>query len=145
MSSIAFLIGRRINSFASKCCIIQEARLIKNLNQYSYARPSLTPILQHQLYRCKSQLAIRDIKFRANCSITGSAPYTHTWLIWRLSRPYSQPSNESTIQQGRKGKNRTTLIYVIALAIAVIGLSYAAVPLYRVFCQVINTLFHTGS
>lgn len=31
--------------------------------------------------------------------------------------------------------NRRTVTYVTALAIAVVGLSYAAVPLYRIFCQ----------
>ena len=31
--------------------------------------------------------------------------------------------------------NRTTATYMTALAIAVVGLSYAAVPLYRIFCQ----------
>lgn len=31
--------------------------------------------------------------------------------------------------------NRNTVIYMIALAITVTGLSYAAVPLYRLFCQ----------
>lgn len=33
-------------------------------------------------------------------------------------------------------RNRTTAIYVIALAITVVGFSYLAVPLYRLFCQV---------
>lgn len=33
-------------------------------------------------------------------------------------------------------RNRTTAIYVIALAITVMGFSYLAVPLYRLFCQV---------
>jgi len=32
-------------------------------------------------------------------------------------------------------RNRTTAIYVIALAITVMGFSYLAVPLYRLFCQ----------
>ena len=31
--------------------------------------------------------------------------------------------------------NRTTATYMAALAVAVVGLSYAAVPLYRIFCQ----------
>jgi hypothetical protein len=31
--------------------------------------------------------------------------------------------------------NRTTMTYIAALAVAVVGLSYAAVPLYRIFCQ----------
>ncbi|XP_074638865.1 cytochrome c oxidase assembly protein ctaG-like [Acropora palmata] len=32
-------------------------------------------------------------------------------------------------------RNKTTAIYVIALAVAVMGFSYLAVPLYRLFCQ----------
>ena len=31
--------------------------------------------------------------------------------------------------------NKNTVTYTIALAVAVCGLSYAAVPLYRLFCQ----------
>ncbi len=32
-------------------------------------------------------------------------------------------------------QNRSTLKYIVAIAVFVVGLSYAAVPLYRVFCQ----------
>ena len=32
-------------------------------------------------------------------------------------------------------RNQTTLLYLISAAIATVGASYAAVPLYRVFCQ----------
>merc|ERR1712108_120112 len=34
-----------------------------------------------------------------------------------------------------KQQNRTTLLYLASAAIGTIGLSYAAVPLYRAFCQ----------
>ena len=34
-----------------------------------------------------------------------------------------------------KSANRNTVMYAVAIAIAVTGLSYAAVPLYRIFCQ----------
>ena len=33
-------------------------------------------------------------------------------------------------------RNKTTAIYTIALAVAIVGLSYLAVPLYRLYCQV---------
>lgn len=33
-------------------------------------------------------------------------------------------------------KIRSTLNYMIALGVMTVGLSYAAVPLYRIFCQV---------
>lgn len=41
---------------------------------------------------------------------------------------------------GRSRSNRSTLVYSTAVAIVVLGLSYAAVPLYRMFCQVNNTV-----
>ena len=36
--------------------------------------------------------------------------------------------------------NRRTVTYIVAIAIGVMGLSYAAVPLYRIFCQVLYIL-----
>lgn len=42
---------------------------------------------------------------------------------------------------GRWGqRNRTVMMYVLAGAILVVGFSYAAVPLYTVFCQVNGNL-----
>lgn len=41
----------------------------------------------------------------------------------------------------QKGKIRSTLNYMVALGVMTVGLSYAAVPLYRIFCQVSITLF----
>lgn len=32
-------------------------------------------------------------------------------------------------------RNKTTAIYIIALAVAIVGLSYLSVPLYRLYCQ----------
>lgn len=44
-----------------------------------------------------------------------------------------KPSSEETI---RNFKIRSTLYYVTAAGVLAAGLSYAAVPLYRMFCQV---------
>ena len=38
--------------------------------------------------------------------------------------------------QGGNHANRRTVIYTVAVAVGVVGLTYAAVPLYRLFCQV---------
>ena len=35
-----------------------------------------------------------------------------------------------------KSANERTVIYVSAIAVGILGLSYAAVPLYRLYCQV---------
>lgn len=58
----------------------------------------------------------------------------------------------STGRTHQSRSNRSTLIYTTAVAIVVLGLSYAAVPLYRMFCQVSSiqvahttkVIHHTG-
>ena len=54
-----------------------------------------------------------------------------------ISRAYlsTSPVHNSSPQTPLSQRNRTTVKYIVAIAIAVVGLSYAAVPLYRVFCQ----------
>ena len=42
----------------------------------------------------------------------------------------------TTQRTSQSRNNRSTLVYTTAIAIVVLGLSYAAVPLYRMFCQV---------
>lgn len=39
-----------------------------------------------------------------------------------------------------KSKLKSTVYYVAALGVLTVGLSYAAVPLYRIFCQVFFVL-----
>jgi cytochrome c oxidase assembly protein subunit 11 len=65
------------------------------------------------------------------------SPFSNTTLIlkspeqFRYDRSYSSDKDDkSTI----KNKNRSTAILMFAVIIATIGLSYAAVPLYRMFC-----------
>ncbi len=50
----------------------------------------------------------------------------------RYNKLYSNHANKN--QSSSKGKS--TVYYVVALGVLVGGLSYAAVPLYRLFCQV---------
>lgn len=59
-----------------------------------------------------------------------------------LLRPFATRQTSSADGHRRAGfssswdrANRTTVTYMAALAVAVMGLSYAAVPLYRIFCQ----------
>lgn len=53
--------------------------------------------------------------------------------------------NKSTVASHWQKRNKTVMLYVTAGAVLVIGFSYAAVPLYTVFCQVSNLHFlHRG-
>lgn len=52
--------------------------------------------------------------------------------FYTSQRSFSKPNSFESIQ---KKKLKTTLYYVTAAGVVVVGLSYAAVPLYRMFCQ----------
>lgn len=54
-------------------------------------------------------------------------------IVSTLSR-FKSTSNPNEATQ--KLKNRSTLYYCTAAGVLFVGLAYAAVPLYRMFCQV---------
>lgn len=57
--------------------------------------------------------------------------------MWMSSSSSSgKKGSSSTFKEQRKEKNHQIAYYMTAIAIAVFGISYAAVPLYKVFCQV---------
>lgn len=49
-------------------------------------------------------------------------------------------SRSNSYNSASNTRNKTTAIYVIALAVTVVGFSYLAVPLYRLYCQVSQLL-----
>jgi cytochrome c oxidase assembly protein subunit 11 len=52
-------------------------------------------------------------------------------ILLCLRRNYVRPSEPQ-----RKQSNRTSLLYILSIAVFFLGLTYAAVPLYRLFCSV---------
>ena len=56
--------------------------------------------------------------------------------LYRVSIPGFSRSYSSSRHDRWSQSNKQTATYVIAIAITVVGLSYAAVPLYRLYCQV---------
>jgi len=46
-------------------------------------------------------------------------------------------SGKRKLPRTSKERNLTTLLYLVSLAVLTTGASYAAVPLYRIFCQVV--------
>lgn len=53
-----------------------------------------------------------------------------------LNPQKSFPNTGSRSLHDQKKNVRSTLNYMVALGVMTVGLSYAAVPLYRIFCQV---------
>lgn len=54
---------------------------------------------------------------------------------------YKSTSNGNDDKGSQKLNNRSTLYYATAAGIFFVGMTYAAVPLYRMFCQVCLTMF----
>ena len=52
------------------------------------------------------------------------------WTVWKRKVIKFEKQQQTTAE-----KNKTTLLYLISLAILTAGASYAAVPLYRMFCS----------
>lgn len=93
---------------------------------------------------CQTVTGNNHVKYRAAISRPVSSDVFRTQLQFSLNptSDYIQRCNVSTTpfcsspnKNQLYDQNRTTLKYIVAIAIFVVGLSYAAVPLYRVFCQ----------
>ena len=57
-------------------------------------------------------------------------------LMWGVSRRFAVTRVGSKGHSASSMRNKTTAIYIIALAVTVVGASYLSVPLYRLYCQV---------
>lgn len=67
---------------------------------------------------------------------TGNGHVSGRGYATRTTHSTTQTQREhSSHSQTRGTTNNSTLLYTVAIAVAVVGLSYAAVPLYRLFCQ----------
>ena len=71
-------------------------------------------------------------------SIFGTQSHIASLSFIPLWRYYSSDSKGKGNQQGMSQRNKSVMMYMVALFIFAIGVTYAAVPLYAVFCQVSN-------
>lgn len=88
-----------------------------------------------------SSLVRRSASLKTLKTLNCGAPRTNSWKPcfsnhrYVIENPnirwYSSPRDVPGSQ-----RNKSTLYYVVALGVLVGGFSYAAVPLYRLFCQV---------
>ncbi|KAL9259229.1 Cytochrome c oxidase assembly protein COX11, mitochondrial-like protein [Drosera capensis] len=72
--------------------------------------------------------------FRRGCPFPTSPPLLQRSFLFEFRRHYASGAvSSSAVMQGKKSKKM--LIYLTALVFGMVGCSYAAVPLYRRFCQ----------
>ena len=133
----------RICSSCSRCIsqTVQRIRWIEShgchmINRHSNAQLQNVKLVSFVKYRTfASNFNLYSISNTRLANQTESISKTTSFPYMVIFRSYSQRSthkNQSPWQQS----NKTTVTYMIAIAIVVVGLSYAAVPLYRIFCQV---------
>ena len=106
----------------SNCCIIAR----------TFTSVSSTKTISQKIS------AFRMVPFiRSSCYPSFSMPRNRTLLL-----PIREFGKSSKTKHGKfslSEKHNTTAMYVISVVILVCGGSYAAVPLYRLYCQVIIT------
>lgn len=76
-----------------------------------------------------------------------SRPCRGGWTSPRLQVRGLRSSNPFTRRQEEewRRRNRTALTYIAAAAVGMVGMSYAAVPLYRLYCQATGLGGTTGA
>ncbi|XP_031554128.1 cytochrome c oxidase assembly protein COX11, mitochondrial-like [Actinia tenebrosa] len=62
------------------------------------------------------------------------SPPSNVFIVWGC-RSSSSTSTSTSFSGSVFNRNKTTLVYVGAVVLTVLGFSYAAVPLYRLYCQ----------
>eukprot|EP00040_Diaphanoeca_grandis_P022013 m.117753 g.117753 ORF g.117753 m.117753 type:complete len:327 (+) comp28603_c0_seq1:122-1102(+) len=79
------------------------------------------------------------------------SPLKHTHTRWQCNAPSARQflrtktyQSEAEYLKARKERNSSVFLYVSAVGVLTVALSYAAVPLYRMFCQVSGFAGTTG-
>lgn len=116
----------------------QLVRTFSNNAWKCYSEPARISFLQNAVTRHVSSAPL----LRTHNSLTFGLLYCNKWTnIDALSRGvvkcYGIPRQYSTVQEKTRKTNVSVILYITAVAIVVLGMSYAAVPLYRLFCQVV--------
>ena len=73
-----------------------------------------------------------------NLVLFGKKFYFKRWnsfVSYRTQFNFAKKPKPLKPPRTRQDESRTTMTYLFALAVATAGAAYAAVPLYRVFCQ----------
>lgn len=116
-------------------------------------RPTVAMLLHNLLHRplCCHQAVLRRCiqALPRDGAKTRHSPAEH----FLRQRPFLLCQNRGIKNQNRKfrgqedewkTRNKTVLTYIAAAGIGMIGLAYAAVPLYRLYCQVSSTTSCSG-
>ncbi|KAK1794059.1 hypothetical protein P4O66_010964 [Electrophorus voltai] len=86
---------------------------------------------------CHTKICVRSQKVRglATSSSQLFPRRTPQWFVNQIRGAKTQRKKQQGHEDDWKQRNKTVLAYIAAVGIGMIGMSYAAVPLYRLYCQ----------
>ncbi|XP_023678428.1 cytochrome c oxidase assembly protein COX11, mitochondrial [Paramormyrops kingsleyae] len=102
-------------------CRTKNSVLSRTSSMYICTKAIQNMISSRGLYQHANQLLSRKASQRLSSQIRGM-------------KSRKNPHTERQEEEWRK-RNRTVLTYIAAAGVGMIGMSYAAVPLYRLYCQ----------
>ncbi|XP_028989295.1 cytochrome c oxidase assembly protein COX11, mitochondrial isoform X2 [Betta splendens] len=94
----------------------------------------MLPVLLRPCLRCPSSSVLFTRCMRTHTLHSEAEPLLRRRLPLRFQTQTRGRKSRSQEEQWRS-RNRTVLTYIAAAGVGMIGLSYAAVPLYRLYCQ----------
>lgn len=100
----------------------------------------LLPCVLRQSFRCSTLLThcARTLRQPSESSLHTQAPeflFRRICVRWKQQTRGVKIRNKKSQQDEWKSKNKTALTYIVAAGVGMIGVSYASVPLYRLYCQ----------
>ncbi|CAD6192709.1 unnamed protein product [Caenorhabditis auriculariae] len=104
-------------------CVVADEKLIAKFCCFT---PNSTVILAPKTAQSLSN-ALRRLSTTNYCSTTPSSSKTTPSIRWLSSGGIGG--------RGAKRKNRDAMFYVVSIGVVAIGLTFAAIPAYRIFCE----------
>ncbi|XP_077595082.1 cytochrome c oxidase assembly protein COX11, mitochondrial [Stigmatopora nigra] len=99
----------------------------------------LLPVFIHQSLRGLSTSILSPPRCIRALHFDARKPVNSTWRrvqLWHQVHSRGlKTKKRPSLEEQRKYRNKTVLTYMAAAGIAMVGLSYASVPLYRLYCQ----------
>ena len=105
----------------------------------------IIPKINATVRRFHSSLRVKNLE--------GKAVYYRTVVVQRnilvpqnITTRHFSTSHSSFAKKGSSSEERkkSTVYYVLAIGVLTVGFTYAAVPLYRLFCQVTYYWYHVN-
>lgn len=125
-------ITRSVHNFYPQC---SNSFALRNYSLFSLSCTKKSNLFCSRIWSNSLYIPSQNYSILLSTSLrrTGTVSYSLVGPRRLYSTGYRHDHNSSS---GLGSANRRSVIYMVAIAVGVLGLTYAAVPLYKIFCQV---------